>query len=392
MTLMGILLGAAAMLLLVPIGILLVEVLLAVTYPAESQVIEGDRGRVAVLMPAHDEVSLIADSLRSIVPQLNPGDRLLVVADNCSDDTAAVAISEGAEAVIRHDARRRGKGYALDFGIRHLALDPPDVVIVADADCHLSSSAIDDLARVCDRTMRPVQALYLMRSRGGGLRMRLAEFAWVVRNRVRPIGMHHLRLPCQLMGTGMAFPWPCISTISLASGHIVEDLKMGLDLALAGTPALFCPSVVATSDFPESSDGARSQRTRWEHGHLSVIVADAPRLFMRAIAARNRDLLALVLDLSVPPLALLALFAATVWFASALWWAFGNSMVPFAVASAGATLLATAVLLSWRYFGREIISLGDLAVVPVYLVSKIPMYVRFVLARQIEWVRSKRGT
>jgi len=391
-TLFNMLVGTAAVLLLVPIAVLLGEVVLAVTYRTESQVTEGRRGRVAVLMPAHDEASVIADSLRSIVPQLSQSDRLLVVADNCSDGTAAVAIAEGAEAVIRHDPLRRGKGYALDFGIRHLALDPPDVVIVADADCRVSSTAIDDLARFCDCAKRPVQALYLMHSRGGGLRMRLAEFAWVVRNRVRPLGMRHLGLPCQLMGTGMAFPWPCISAATVASGHIVEDLKMGLELALTGTPALFCPSVVVTSDFPESSEGARAQRTRWEHGHLALITVDAPRLFLRAIVTQNRDLLALVLDLAVPPLALLVLCATIVWFASALLWAFGGPMYPLGVATAGATLLAISVFLSWVFFGRGIISLGEFALAPVYVVSKIPMYVRFVLARQIEWVRSKRGS
>jgi glycosyltransferase involved in cell wall biosynthesis len=73
---------------------------------------------------------MIAGSLRSILPQLAEADRLLVVADNCSDDTAAIATAEGAETIERSDLAHRGKGYALDFGIRHLELDAPDVVIV----------------------------------------------------------------------------------------------------------------------------------------------------------------------------------------------------------------------------------------------------------------------
>ena len=36
---------------------------------------------------------------------------------------------------------------------------------------------------------------------------RVAEFAWRVNNWVRPLGLAALGLPCQLMGTGMAFPW-----------------------------------------------------------------------------------------------------------------------------------------------------------------------------------------
>src|SRR5205085_6347229 len=84
------------------------------------------RPRVAVLMPAHNEAAGIAASLATVTPQLVAGDRLLVVADNCVDDTAAVAAAAGAEVVQRRDTTRRGKGYALGFGLRHLAPDPPE--------------------------------------------------------------------------------------------------------------------------------------------------------------------------------------------------------------------------------------------------------------------------
>lgn len=61
-----------------------------------------------------------------------------MVADNCTDDTARLASAAGAEVIERHDALLRGKGYALDFGVRHLAQQPPDVVIVVDADCQVA--------------------------------------------------------------------------------------------------------------------------------------------------------------------------------------------------------------------------------------------------------------
>ena len=87
---------------------------------------------------------------------------LLVVADNCTDDTAAVARISGSEVVERRDSERIGKGYALDFGLRHLDSDPPDIVVMVDADCRLAEGAIDRLAAACANTARPVQALYLM--------------------------------------------------------------------------------------------------------------------------------------------------------------------------------------------------------------------------------------
>lgn len=390
-TLLEILVGGAALLLLVQVIVLFAEVLLAVTGRDDAAAPEGERRRLAIVIPAHDEALIIAGTLRTIRPQLGDADRLLVVADNCTDDTAAIAATEGAQVVVRQDLTRRGKGYALDFGVRHLESDAPDIVLIIDADCQVAPGAIDRLARLCARTARPVQALYLMHTgQDASLTMRMAEFAWVVKNQVRPSGLHRLGLPCQLMGTGMAFPWECISTATLATGHIVEDLKLGIDLARAGTPPLFCPEALVTSDFPISSEGVQSQRTRWEHGHLSVIFSEAPRLFLNSLAALNVNSIAMALDLSVPPLTLLTLLVVAVWFAAMLLFVFTKSSFPLAVTTATGILLLLSVLLSWRRYARHIISLGSLAFAMIHAFLKIPLYVRFVVARQLKWVRSKR--
>jgi hypothetical protein len=57
---------------------------------------------------------------------------------------------------------------------------------------------------------------YLMYApKQAGLKIRIAQFAWVVKNQVRPAGLQRLGLTCPLMGTGMALPWSCISTANL---------------------------------------------------------------------------------------------------------------------------------------------------------------------------------
>ena len=83
--------------------------------------------------------------------------------------------------VQRSDPTRRGKGFALDFGVRHLEADPPEVVIIVDADCQLAPGAVDRLAQRCRQSGRAVQALYLMHSPpDAGLKTRMAELAWIV--------------------------------------------------------------------------------------------------------------------------------------------------------------------------------------------------------------------
>src|ERR1700674_5178642 len=90
----NILLGSAGVLLLVPVLVLVVEILAAAVPKRRYQVPFGSvRPRIAVLMPAHNEASIINNTLSSIAPQLTKSDRLLVIADNCVDDTATIARS-----------------------------------------------------------------------------------------------------------------------------------------------------------------------------------------------------------------------------------------------------------------------------------------------------------
>ena len=404
MMFLTLLIGVFSAILLLPCGILLVQVLaallpvrrMAASMLTTSAVTSGSAPQVCLLMPAHNEALGIAKVLNELLPQLSPGVRLLVVADNCTDNTAAIVrrLSAGhahVETIERCNPQLRGKGFALDYGVRHLVHNPPKVVVVVDADCALRPGTIGSLAAACMSTGRPSQALYLMHSPpGGSIKTLVAEFAWLVKNQVRPIGFHRLGLPCPLMGTGMAFSWQQISTAQLASGHIVEDLQLGIELARSGSPPQFCPEALVTSYFPTAVDGLITQRTRWEHGHLGVIISEFPRLLKQALLTGNGALLAMALDLCVPPLALLTLLAGALFLIGAAVGAFTGLWLPLGVASLPGVALTVAVMLAWLAFGRQVITLGQLCSVPLYVVAKIPLYVGFLIRRQSKWVRAKR--
>lgn len=384
-------LSVLGVVLLVPVLVVALQILVALPARRPRPAPEGPRPRLAVLVPAHDEALGIAATVAAIRAQLAPGDRLLVVADNCCDDTAGLAWRAGAQVLVRRDPERRGKGHALDFGVRHLEGRPPEVVAVVDADCRPEAGALERLARTCARTRRPVQALYRIQApAGAGLKTRLAAFASAVKNELRPRGWLRLGLPCQLMGSGMAFPWATLRDVPLASSHLVEDLKLGLDLARLGQPPLFVPEAVVGSHFPRSAEGLRTQRTRWEHGHLGMILEEAPRLLASALVRRNGPLLALILDLLVPPLALLALGLAALLAAAGLVFAVGGPGLPLALAAAAWGLLTTAVFLAWGACGRPLVSLAELLRAPLYALAKLPLYRDFLGRRQGDWVRSRR--
>lgn len=377
----------------VPVGMLLLQVAAGARAPRRGLV--APTGRVpayVVLMPAHDEVLAIRGSVAAVLAQLAPGARLLVIADNCTDATAAEARAAGAEVVERCNPLVRGKGHALAYGIDRLRHAPPEVVVILDADCIAEAGALDLLASTAAAHGRPVQALYLMLARRASpLRVRMAAFAWAVRNQVRPLGLHRLGLPCQLMGSGMALPWACTEAVDLASGHLTEDLQLGLQLAAAGHAPRFCPAARVKSWFPQARAALDSQRRRWEHGHLSMIVAMLPALVARAWRTRSAPALALALDLCVPPLALLALLVASaVGVAAALPDDQAWARTAAAVAGASAFAFAGAALLGWWSVGRRWVGLAELLSVPWYVLAKLPVYAGFVLARQKEWVRTAR--
>lgn len=398
MTVVTAVLAALATLAAIPAYILLAQVLSSLGFHGRSDervpTRHQDVGspRYAVLMPAHDEASGILATLTAAGKQLGDADRILVVADNCTDNTAEVARAFGASVVERFDAALRGKGYALDFGIRALRDDPPDVVIILDSDCIVGPRTLGTIAALANRLGRPVQASYEMFPPAHGLaRDRIAAFAWRVRNWSRPLGMHRFGFPCQLMGSGMAFPWKLISSVELATGHLAEDMHLGLELCRLRAAPVFCPSVTVESRFPDDGDGARVQKTRWEHGHISMITGSVPRLFRQSVTDRNADLALMALDICVPPLTLQILISVAVTVVILPIAILTDRYVGLTIAASGLASLAVAVAVAWFAHGRSIVSLKDLVRAVGYIAWKVPVYLKLVSARQIEWIRTKRG-
>jgi cellulose synthase/poly-beta-1,6-N-acetylglucosamine synthase-like glycosyltransferase len=389
---LAILAGFAA----VPAIVLLIEVLAATALPqrnASLRVLPTLPRRLAVIVPAHNESSELIPTLRDVKAQLSGGDRLLVVADNCSDDTAAVAAAEGAEVIERRDQTQIGKGYALDWGLQHLSHDPPDVVIVIDADCRLTADAIRRLANTCATTGQPAQALYLMTAPPtSGVGHQVAEFAFRLKNWMRPLGLQALGLPCQLTGTGMAFPWQVIRSVNLGSGSITEDLTLGLDLAAAGHGPVFCQSARVSSVFPETRRGTDTQRQRWEQGHITTILATAPRLIWAALAHRNLGLLALAIDMAVPPLALLGASLISIVSLSAFVTLLTGAIAPLLISTLGLVGLAVAGFLAWLQHGRDVMPVRAFVLVPRYILWKLGIYGTIAFSRgPQQWIRTDRS-
>ena len=210
------------------LAIFLAETLLG-TVRLKPRSLSGKHPTTTILMPAHNEALIIEETIERLVPLLSENVRLLVVADNCSDATAQLVRQAGQDVIERTDPARRGKGYALAFGRDHLKLDPPECVIVFDADCQTDAESIAALAKVCVAEDVVVQARYILEpDLSVSPKVQISNFAFWVKNVVRQRGAHRLGGAAILVGTGMAFPWHIFANAPLATANIVEDLALGI--------------------------------------------------------------------------------------------------------------------------------------------------------------------
>src|SRR5258708_20359656 len=265
------------------------------------------QANAVIIVPAHDEEAVIADGLAALKEAATGRAKVLLVADNCSDSTAEIARSLGVDVVERIDPARRGKGYALDFARTALRRDPPDVVVIIDADCSTDAESIERLIERCVAIGSPCQAVYLQRpTPGGAPTLQLSTFAFYIKNLVRQRALQRLAGGVHLLGTGMALPWSAFERADLGAGNIVEGLEMGLELAEAGHRAMLIEDAAVWSD-PASARDTFDQRRRWEGGYLESAAKWAPRIFLRSLLRGDPRLLWSSLNLLIPPFTLLVL-------------------------------------------------------------------------------------
>ena len=347
--------------------------------------------RIAVLIPAHNEALEIEATLKRVLPQMKPGDSVVVIADNCQDKTAEIAAKNGATVIERSNQKQRGKGYALDYGCQFLAQDPPQVVIMLDADCSIEPKVIERIGYQAAKTQKPIQALYLMEPPiQGSPEDLISAFAFLIKNLVRPKGLANLGQPCLLTGSGMAIPWSAIQKIQLANDNIAEDMQLGIDLAISGYSPQFCESTKVLSRFPQKTSAKKSQRTRWEHGYLQTMISQIPRLLTISYKNQRSDLLFLALEISVPPISLLVIFWMLVLVIALLGGFLFNIWLPTILILILGLILTLSILCVWRKFGSDIISFKELLYVPFYLLWKIPLYLKFLVSPQQEWIKTDR--
>lgn len=235
---------------------------LRLTTPAST-----DPPVVTVVVPAHDEEAGLAATIASIRRSDYPANRLriLVVADNCTDETAVVARRLGVEVLERCDPMNRGKGYALAVGLPAALASGTVAVLVLDADCELAPNALRHLTAT---DAEAVQAAVRPRNPTGGPGGLVAAVGWAVDDGVDS-GRSDLGLGVTLRGTGMLFRRSLLERVPWTGFGLAEDAEYTARLRRAGVRVRFVRQAVVCGEVPPDHAALATQRNRWRAALLS---------------------------------------------------------------------------------------------------------------------------
>jgi cellulose synthase/poly-beta-1,6-N-acetylglucosamine synthase-like glycosyltransferase len=352
------------------------------------------RTRFDIIVPAHDEETVIAQTIKSLLAVDYPRDlfRIFVVADNCSDATKDKAEAAGANVLVRVNTELRGKGYALAHAFEHvLAEKKADAVVVVDADTSVDANLLRSFAHRLENGASAVQAEYAVRNPNASWRTRLMVLALALFHVLRSVARERLRVSAGLRGNGMGFSTKLIAEIPHDAFSIVEDVEYAIRLGYAGYRVHFVAETRVYGEMVASEKESRSQRRRWEGGRLELAKRFGLPLLRAAAKKRDGVLLDLAMDILVAPLTWLVL-ATVVGSALTVAWSFHHAgawvaAIPWLVSLAFVVLY---VLRGVWLAGTGVRGLLDLLWAPVYMIWKIGLALSRPAHKKGEWVRTAR--
>ena len=231
----------------------------------------------AVLISARNESAVIGHLIDTINDQTYPKAfiKVFVVADNCTDTTAALARERGACVYERFYDKKIGKGYAIDYLTecidRDWDLDTFDGFFVFDADNLLDRNYIAEMNKTFSDGYNIVTSY--RNSKNYGDNWISAGYAlWFLReaqylNRSR----HILGTSCAVSGTGFMFSREILRKCGGWKFFLLtEDIEFTVHNIVNGEKIGFCGSAVLYDEQPVTFAQSWRQRLRWARGYLQV--------------------------------------------------------------------------------------------------------------------------
>lgn len=380
------------------IVLLISAYLLIVTFASytfrKKTVAGGKLNKFVVLIPAHNEELVIHHTLESFKKLNYPQDHVkpVVLADNCDDKTAEIARAFGVDVVERQDTDHRGKAYAINYFIDHYAamLDGYDAITIVDADTLVDTDYFRHISESLNHEEVAIaQGYYGISNPKMGWMTAFMDAAFSVFNHVRPAGRIALGGSMSLKGNGMTFKKAAFLKAHGPVNAITQDLELTIKLLTeSGLTVDYNPQAVVYAEAPNSAKAADSQRSRWEVGRLYTFERWSKKLWDRYTASLEFKYLDAIIDLMIPPLAMVVMLQLLFLILSLI--TQERLLIIGAVSSVSVTVLyvVSGMIMrrcSW-YTWLNILKL------PYFLVWKLGIYIKLMLSKRLtEFTRTKRN-
>ena len=367
--------------------------------PKPAATISPDIHHFVILIPAHNEALTLPatlETIKTLRTNDNHAPQIVVVADNCTDNTAELARQAGVTVYERHNTELRGKGHALRESIERLLDETQfEALVVLDADTIPDQAFLREAQHALHRGAEVIQGRYDVLKPNASWRTLLMYSAFVIYNHIRPLGRVTLGLSDGLRGNGMVFRREVLVNFPWQAFSLVEDIEYTTRLTLAGISVTYVPQAKIYGQAAATRQQATSQRMRWEGGRWAQAKQDVPRLLKWAIRKADWRAFDRAMDLIIPPLALLIIaLSGLLGLNALLWWWLGETGL-------GTTLLGWVGLLiamGLFVFGGLVVAHAPrqaylaLLFAPLYIVWKLGLYARMAVNRTPrEWVRTPRA-
>jgi cellulose synthase/poly-beta-1,6-N-acetylglucosamine synthase-like glycosyltransferase len=246
----------------------------------------GVRVRVTVLVPAHNEEQALPVTLAALASQTRQPDRVIVIADNCTDRTAEIAREMGHEAFETVNNRHK-KGGALNqaLGMILPMAGLQDVILVMDADTSLGPEFIEAAAArlEADPELAAVGGVFYGDPGGGVLgqfqRNEYTRYSLQIRQRRGRVFV--------LTGTATMFRADALLDVAAARGVFIpgepgkvydtaaltEDNELTLALKSLGATMVSPPECYVVTEIMPTWRNLWKQRQRWQRGALENLSA-----------------------------------------------------------------------------------------------------------------------
>lgn len=245
----------------------------------------------ALLVAAHNEEKVIQDIIYSLKRLDYPKELydIFVIADNCTDKTAAIGRNAGALVYERFSKTKKGKGYALEWMFDKIfKLDKKyDAVAIFDADNLASRNFLREMNNKLCNGFKVVQGYLDSKNPTDTWITGSYSIAFWTSNRMFQLSRRNLGLSNQLGGTGFCIDTETLKELGWGATCLTEDLEFTCKLVLNGCKVGWAHEAVIYDEKPLTLSQSWWQRKRWMQGFTDVASRYFFKLMKKGIVEFN---------------------------------------------------------------------------------------------------------